>query len=156
MNNLYKYTANRKSEIKFIESHFYIYFTDFPNIYYSTTDKITRKIKILSIDNVKLYNKINDIVNHSTIADVSEIFSLELSKEIDKSIMKELIQENNLLKNLKISHFHIIKLSRLTIIENIKTKNHQLKIDDFFINSVVEFLLFFIKVIHLLIFYQVH
>ena len=125
MNNLYKYTANRKSEIKFIESHFYIYFTDFPNIYYSTTDKITRKIKILAIDNVKLYNKINDIVNHSTIADVSEIFSLELSKEIDKSIMKELMKMFNPRKQLtkKLKNFTFSHNKIITPYNNRKYKN---------------------------------
>ena len=163
MINLYKYKTKNKSEIKFIEQHFCVYFTDLHIIYYSTTDKIVRKIKILSLDNIKLYNKIKKIIKYSTISDIQDVltaqFSFEISKEIDKYIIGDLMKmykpRKLLTKKLrKFTFSHKKKKTIYNIKKYKKQKNHQLKIDGFLF-SVIEFY-FFIKGFDLLFYSQFH
>jgi len=131
MNNLYKYTAKNKSEIKFIERIFCIYFKDYTTIYYSTTDKISRKLKILSIDNIKLYNRINKIINSSSISNIEDVLCLQLSSEIssgiDKCIFSELMKMFNPRKHLtkKLRKFTFTPHKIKTIYNNRKYKKQK-------------------------------
>jgi len=103
MNILYEYKSKSKSEIRFIESHFSIYFKDEPRIFYSTTDKIIRKLKILSIDNVKLYKNLKNIIDKSTTVDISDMMSCqlssEISKEMNKCIFSDIIEKFGISRN---------------------------------------------------------
>lgn len=105
MNRLYEYKAKSKSEIRFIERHFYVYYKDDSyRIFYSTTDKIIRKLKILSIDNVKLYENLKRIIDKSITPDIQEMLSnhvsLEIAKEIDRNIISDLMKMFNPRKTL--------------------------------------------------------
>lgn len=95
MNNIYQYTTNSRYEIKIIKRNFVILINESPDIYFYCNLKLSRKIKLLKIDNKYEYSLINNIIKKSHPADMQDVIvkqlSLEISKEINKEIMSNLI-----------------------------------------------------------------
>lgn len=78
-----------------IEKYFKIEYLKDNKIFYSITNKILRKIKLLKINDDKVYDIIQRILDNSVTADTSELFQYfladEMSKSIDNEIMKNLV-----------------------------------------------------------------
>lgn len=97
MHTIYHYKTTSKFELKLIERNLYVLLKDFSDIYYSTNDKITRKLKLLSIDNFELYNNIKKVINKSESISAEDFMTTHLSIELAKGIDCEII---NHLRNL--------------------------------------------------------
>jgi len=93
MNNIYKYKPTSKFEMSLIERNFYILLKDYNDVYYSTNNKLTRKLKLLSIDNVELYNNIKKLIDKSEIIQHEEFMTTHLSLELSRGINSEIINQ---------------------------------------------------------------
>ena len=98
----FEYCFENNTEKEFIEDNFIIEYIDKNNICYSMNSKISRKIKLLSLDNKCIHFLIDKILKSSIKKDISEVIerrlSNEIAKEIDKQIIKNLmsyIKNNN-------------------------------------------------------------
>jgi len=92
----YEYVKNFKSGKKLIREHFIIVYDNGGTVFYSTNDKIIRKIKLLTISKDKLGKKLLKVLKDSKLGSYDDVLTMqlsaELSREIDSEIFKSLIK----------------------------------------------------------------
>lgn len=94
--NFFKYKYENQEEIEIIEKYFHKedIFDDY--IYYSTSKRIIRKVKIEILNGEKLAEILRKILKNSEIGDdlferrLTNDLTNELAKEIDKEILKNI------------------------------------------------------------------
>jgi len=104
--NVLKYKFSNNKEKLIIEKYFEIRYLDNDEIYFYINDRILRRIKLLIIEKNESYLLLNDIIKKSKQVNYSIILELdcitkmtnELSKSIDREIMKRLIKINDVKK----------------------------------------------------------
>ena len=96
LNMFYKYKYSKKEELELITNNFNINAKNYNDIYYSISLKQLRKIKIFTIDgNLKLKKIIEKSKKVNAEDVLLAILSFDLSTEIDKEIIRNIINLNN-------------------------------------------------------------
>lgn len=99
LTSFFSYKFKKESEKKIIEKYFSVEFYTYSEVYFSINNKNKRMIKLLRINEDKIYKIIEKIIKKSINVSFDDLITTKLSNEIANEIDTEIL--NNILHKLK-------------------------------------------------------